>query len=189
MTPDHWLKLAALVGAAVAFFVGLAQYRKAQQWRRAEWVAQEMKSLFDDQLVQAAFLMIDWGSRRIPLYPLREKDEDRYILLTNEAVATALMDHHDRRDGFTTVEADIRVAFDRALDGLERFHSYVSTRLVQRKDLAPYLRYWALTLYDPQSPRSPEHRVSRLVQYMGLYGYEGAASLLKQIAEENPRMA
>ena len=47
---DHWkpedlLKAIALVGAAIAFAIGLAQYRRAQQWKRAEWVAQEMKQL------------------------------------------------------------------------------------------------------------------------------------------------
>jgi hypothetical protein len=181
-TPDDLLKALALLGAALAFLVGLLQYRRAQHWKRAEWVAQEMKALFGDPIVQAVFLMIDWGSRRIALYPDRKQESDRYVLLTNEIVADALMVHDDRPTGFSELEADIRAAFDKALDGLERFHSYVETGLVDLSDVGPYLRYWAVNLCDPRAERPREHRLNRLKAYMNRYGYEGALTLLQQIA-------
>jgi hypothetical protein len=180
--PDDLVKALAFFGAALAFIVGLVQYRRAQQWKRAEWVAQEMKGLFGDPLVQAALLMIDWGSRRIPLYPDRKEESERYVPLTNEAVAKALMIHDDRPDGFSDLEANIRAAFDKALDGFERFHAYVDTGLVELSDLRPYLKYWAIQLCRPRTPRPNEHRLARLAAYMDRYGYEGAHDLLKRIA-------
>jgi hypothetical protein len=185
--PDEWtldriLTAITLVGATLAFAVGLVQYRRAQHWKRAEWVAQEMKGLFGDPVVQAAFLMMDWGSRRIPLYPDRREETDRYVRLTNEVVADALMLHDHRPEGFSDLEADIRAAFDRALDGLERFHSYVDTGLVELSDLRPYLKYWAVSLCRPRAPRPDRHRLVRLVAYMKRYGYEGALELLERIA-------
>src|SRR4051812_35100953 len=166
--PDDYLKLLVLVGAAVAFAVGLAQYRRGQQWKRAEWVAQEMKALFGDPVVQAALLMIEWGGRRIPLYPGRPAEGDRYVRLTNKAVADALRLHDEGESGFTDEEADIRSAFDRFLDGLERFHSYVETGLVELSDLRPYLKYWAAAL---RQRRAEDHRIARLTVYMRRYGY------------------
>jgi hypothetical protein len=180
--PDDLLKALVFLGAAIAFIVGLAQYRRAQHWKRAEWVAQEMKSFLGDPVVQAVLLMLDWGSRRIPLYPHREEETDRYVLLTNEVVADALMVHDDRPNGFSDLEGDIRAAFDRALDGLERFHSYVDTGLVELSDLRPYLKYWAVQVCRPRAPRPNEHRFARLTAYMDRYGYEGAHDLLKRIA-------
>jgi hypothetical protein len=180
--PDDLLKALILLGAALAFIIGLAQYRRAQQWKRVEWVAQEMKSFFGDPVVQAAWLMIDWGSRRIPLYPDRQAESERYVRLTNEIVANALQLHEDRPDGFSDLEADIRATFDRALDGLERFHSYVATGLVELNDLRPYLKYWAVNLCRPRSPRPKEHRLVRLTAYMRRYGYDGALDLLERIA-------
>jgi hypothetical protein len=58
------------------------------------------------------------------------------------------MPHEERQgnDKFTPVEADIRAAFDRALDGLERFRSYVATGLVKIGDLG----------LDRQEPRSQQ---------------------------------
>jgi hypothetical protein len=188
-TPEDLLKAIALTGAAIAFAIGLAQYRRAQQWKRAEWVAQEMKQLFSDPTVQAALLMIDWGSRQILLYPEREKIEDRYVQLTNEMVARALMPHEKRQgsEKFTNLEADIRAAFDRALDGLERFHSYVATGLVKISDLQPYLKYWAVNLIRDQYGALGEDRIATLIGYMDKYGFDGAHKLLRDIAAAEGR--
>jgi hypothetical protein len=187
--PDDLLKALVLLGAAIAFIAGLAQYRRAQHWKRVEWVAQEMKGLFGDPIVQAALRMFEWGSRRIPLYPDRKEESERYVLLKNEIVADALLLHDDRPDGFSDQEADIRAAFDRFLDGLERFHSYVATGLVELSDLRPYLKYWAVSLCRPRAPRPKEHRLVRLTAYMKRYGYEGALALLERIAAGEPIVA
>lgn len=176
------LNLTALFGAAAAFVVGLIQYRRAQHWKRVEWVAQEMKAHFDDPVVRAAMLMMDWGTRRIPLHPDRQDENQRHVRLTNEIVAKALMHHDARPDGFNDQEADIREAFDRALDGLERFHSYLVTGLVELDDLRPYLKYWAVTLLRPRNPRPEDHRLARLLAYMRSYGFDGALDLLERVA-------
>jgi len=181
--PDNILKALALLGAAAAFIAGLLQYQRAQQWKRAEWVAQEMRELFDDPLVQAVLLMIDWGERRIPLYPDKAEPE-RYVSLTNDEIAQALMPH-DREKAFTEREVDIRAAFDRFLDGPERFHSYVETKLVTDEDLWPYLHYWAETIF--REGGSEDDRLARLRAYMEKYGYGGARALMKRLAKRSPR--
>jgi hypothetical protein len=187
--PDDLLKMLVLLGAALAFLIGLFQYRRAQHWKRVEWVAQEMKNLFGDPVVQAAMLMFDWGSRRIPLYPDRKEENERYVRLTNEIVADALQLHDDRPNGFSDQEADIRAAFDQFLDGLERFHSYVATGLVELGDLRPYLKYWAVSLCRPRSARPKEHRLVRLTAYMKRYGFDGALELLQRIAATERNIA
>ena len=183
-TLDDFLKVIALVGGVITFAIGLAQYRRTQQWKRAEWVAQEMKQLFADPIVQAALLMIDWESRSILLYPDRVAQEGRYVFVTNEIVAGALVSHKSREgdSGFTMLEADIRSAFDRLLDGLERFNSYVVTGLVEIADLEPYLMYWARKVMRDWSPDPMKQRIERLRSYMDAYGFDGAHALLKQIA-------
>lgn len=187
--PTDLLQVLTLIGAGFALIVGLLQYRRAQQWKRAEWVATEMKELFGDPQVQAALRLLDWAAQRVLLYPDRTEESDRYVLLTNEAVAKALMHHDDRPDGFSQLEADIRVAVDRALDGFERFHSYVDTGLVELSDLRPYLKYWALKLFRAKTPRPADHRIARLLAYMESYGYDGAIDLLRRIAAAEPAPA
>lgn len=179
---DDILTAVALIGGAIAFILGLLQYRKAQQWKRVEWVAQEMKLFFSDPMVQNALQMIDWGERRILLFPHREKFEDRYVVVSGEDVKLALLPH-DERPKYTEVEAAIRDCFDRFLDGIERFESYVATGLVRPADLEPYLSYWG---YHIAAAREGDPKVERLVQlrkYMGRYGYIGTSRLIQQLKE------
>jgi hypothetical protein len=182
--PDDVLKAIALVGAACAFIVGLFQYRRAQQWKRAEWVAQQMKELFSDPIVQAVSLMIDWGSRRILLYPAHSDETKRHVWLTDDAIAKALMAHEARPEGFTELEADIRAAFDRFLDGIERFASYEASGLVTIDDLRPYLQYWAINICRQKATDGTEDRLIQLCVYIDKYGFGGAHALLRRIAPE-----
>jgi hypothetical protein len=181
LEPDEWIKLIALTGAAIAFVTGLLQYRKAQRWKRAEWVAQEMQVFFTDQRVAAALRMIDWGARRIELYPERVDAAARTVYVRDDELAKALENHEDRPHGFTEDEARIRDVFDHFLDRLERINSFVETHLVSIADLKPYLRYWARNI---TAAREGDPKVDRLVQlrrYMKVYGYSGVEKLFAQL--------
>jgi hypothetical protein len=61
------VSIVGYVGAVVAFLVGLRQYRRAEYWKRSQFLAQEMKEFFADPRVENARMMIDWGVRDIPL--------------------------------------------------------------------------------------------------------------------------
>jgi hypothetical protein len=181
LKPDEAIKLLALVGGSIAFIAGLLQYRKAQRWKRAEWVAQEMQAFFTDQRVAAALRMIDWGARRIELYPERADPAARTVYVRDDELAKALENHEDRPHGFTEDEATIRDVFDHFLDRLERINSFVETHLVSISDLRPYLSYWARNI---KAARDGDPKVDRLVQlkrYMKIYGYAGVEKLFTQL--------
>jgi len=180
LTVDIILKALAMAGAALAFLIGLKQYRRAQQWKRAEWVAQEMKELLADPLVHAVTLMIDWESADVPLYPDQPTQTDRSLRLNDAQIAAALADHKKRKP-FENFEVDVRNAFDRLLFGLERFSSYVTSDLVSERDLEPYLSYWAKQVCPKGSPAP---RIIALQQYMETYGFSGAYQLLQNLARE-----
>jgi len=180
-TIENILKAIALGGGVGAFLVGLWQYRRSQQWKRAEWVAQEMKELLGDPVVQAALQMIDWGSRRVLLFPHRECFEDRFVEVTDDAVQRALI-HHEVHGPFTDQEIAIRDAFDRLLDGFERLESYAATGLVSDSDIYPYLSYWAVEITRAKSGDPNADRVVQLRQYMRDYGFLGADRLLCRLA-------
>jgi hypothetical protein len=119
LAPDGQIKLLALVGASIAFVVGLFQYRITQRWKRAEWVAQEMKDFFGDPSVKTALQLLDWGSRSAELFPNRTNLEDRFVKVGDDDLAKALAYHSDRPEGFTPTEAALRDLFDHFLDSNE----------------------------------------------------------------------
>jgi hypothetical protein len=182
LNAEQTIKAVALVGAAIAFVVGLLQYRKAQHWKRAEWVAQEMQAFFSDRRVLAALRMIDWGARRIELYPERDNPAERTIYVRDDELAKALQNHQDRPDGFTEDEATIRDVFDHFLDRLERINSFVETRLVMVSDLRPYLRYWARNILNAREGDPSVDRLVQLRKYIRTYGYSGVEALFARVA-------
>jgi hypothetical protein len=172
------LEAAALVGGAVAFVVALWQYRIAQQWKRAEWVAAEMRAFLEDPWVRVTCTLIDCGAWKGRLPP----DAEAEVLVSDDEIKVALVHHRQREDGFTPKEALIRDAFDRFLDGMELFAAHVRSGLVLAKDFAPYLSYWAFHIHRA---RAGDPKVDRLVQlraYASEYGYSGALALLEELA-------
>ncbi len=178
---ENTLSLIALAGGLIAFLISLWQYRKAQLWKRAEWIAQEMKAFFNDPMVQNTLIMVDWGKRRVQLFPQHEKYAERFVVVTDDDIKMALMPHEERQ-GFTESEAAIRDCFDKFLDGLERYSSYVATELVEIKDLAPYLSYWCYHITQAKPEDATVKRLVQLKAYMARYGFNGASNLIKKIA-------
>ena len=61
------LSIAGYLAGLAAFAIGLTQYRRADYWKRCEFLAREMKEFFADPKVNLTLTMIDWGVRRIKL--------------------------------------------------------------------------------------------------------------------------
>jgi hypothetical protein len=83
---------ATLVGI-VAFVFGLYQYRRAEEWKRTEFLAKETEAFFGDPVVRNALLMIDWAPRHINLYLSTSTDPLDYPLVTRVDQIAALLPH------------------------------------------------------------------------------------------------
>ena len=66
MADDNiYLELAKIAIPTCVFLAGVLQYRKAQGWKRMEFVAQQIERFRSDPIVRRVFTMLDWGERRI----------------------------------------------------------------------------------------------------------------------------
>jgi hypothetical protein len=161
-----------ILGAALAFLIGLAQYRKSQKWKRVEFVASEMKVFFDDEAVKAATLMLDWSQKEIDLYKYRENEDNEKEWVTYALVAESLNTdpeaHYDKR------QSAIREIFDRLLTFLERFESFIEAGVVEKKDLEPYLHYWIKMLAgkDDKSPLVSQQVLPHLWRFAVHFRYQ-----------------
>ena len=138
------------VGLAVGgFVIGLGQYRKSQQWKRAEFVANEMKDFNAQPRVKNAKLMLDWTRQRVEIFPDDPDPNNRCVWVTHEDLAKALIPHTEAEQGkFEEPLASIRLTFDEFFDHLELFGSFMQARLVTREELDPYVDYWVRLLGD-----------------------------------------
>lgn len=73
---SNWIEIIKIGCAAIAFAIGLRQYRRSQVWKRLEFVSAQMKIFFDDRAVRATMHMLDWRKKKMPLYKFRDEDDD-----------------------------------------------------------------------------------------------------------------
>ena len=178
METGNWFTLAALSGGCLAFLAGLVQYRHAQRWKRAEFVANEMKEFKADSLVRNALLLLDWNERAIELFPHEANPDKRSVRIEDRVIARALVPHLARCD-FAPVEIALRDIFDRFFDRLERFEYFLEAGLVSSRQFAPYLRYWLDILGNENSGRKSPEVVRAIWGYIDFY-YAGVTSLLRR---------
>jgi len=174
---------------------GLYQYRRSQLWKRAEFVADEMKVFFDDSNVKKALLMIDWSTRRINLLDSNSPEPKDWPLVDRCIQGRALWPHKLKRGsesatepdseqaadsdlaGYTQKEVAIRDGYDAFLDGLERFSGFVKTGLVTPADLRPYLGYWLDDIAAESDDDADNEWSFWFLSYMHFYKFTGTRDL------------
>ncbi|MBM3739352.1 MAG: hypothetical protein FJW39_26580 [Acidobacteria bacterium] len=174
--------LLTLSGAIVAWrsFLG------AERWKKAEFLAREMKDFFSDEKVRRALLMVDWGGRAIKL--LDDHAPNRgMVYVTRDLQVQALRPHilmpsgaDEIGDGeFTPEQAAIRDHYDVLLDAFERFGNFVKTGLVTTEMLTPYIRYWIRDIHAAPENDADAAWTAALLTYIDFYGYDGVQHLFK----------
>lgn len=180
----HWvqshIELVKLCAAAIAFVVGLLQYRRTQKWKRLEFVAAEMKVFFDDPAVRLAMTMLDWRKKQIALYKHRDANNTLQETVDYEIVASAL--GVDPETKYDKVESAIREIFERFLEFLARFEGFVATKLVKPKDLMPYFDYWVRLISgnDPHSPEATQKVLPSLWHFIDYYHYRDVRKFIRR---------
>lgn len=179
--------VATICGGGLA----LAQFRRNEVWRRGEFIAKELKDFNSNPAVFLGLTLIDWGQRRVNLHADPNLERDKYVKVTRDLQWHALVPHdvkekhrldsgsggldHSRR--FTNDEARIRDLYDIVLRYFERYAHLAEARLVEPRELAPYLHYWLKAIGGTDfEPDDYEWRCA-LITFIWRYGYTGVAQL------------
>lgn len=186
-------------GAIGAFLFALMQYRRSEQWKRAEFIANEIKDFEADPVVQNALLMIDWGKRRINLFLIANPTSRDLVHITRDVQWKALLPHTvkqknpeydtwvpssdeingEDRTTFTFVEAKIRDTYDVLLTRLDRFASFIKSDVISSDEVEPFIRYWVDAITDNESPAEDAAWRCTLLTYINFYDYSGVKYLLR----------
>jgi hypothetical protein len=163
--------------AVITLAFGVWQYWKAQKWKRAEFVAAQIKEFEGNPLVRRAMRMLDFPEDPIKL-------DGQAISLSQEILAEALP-HEDLKRKFSPGEIEIRRAFCDFFDGLERMHHFLQVGLIDIEHLTPYLKYWfrrfATTDYMNQD------FLYSVWTFIDGYEYEGVRQLAEHFGFQPPQ--
>jgi hypothetical protein len=173
---DTIIKLLTLLLAVIALFKGLYEYRKAQQWKKAEFLAKEVKEFYADENVDRALKMLDWNWMTIPLFE-NEIEGRKSFEFKDEMLITSLSKHDESE--FTEEETVIRLIMDDFLYRLGMFQNYIESKLIKKEDLVPYLLYWIKILGDPNLNRKQKKYILAIWEFINHYEYYTVIKLLK----------
>lgn len=140
------VSIVGTVGAVATAAFGVYQYRRAQLWRRKEFIGAEVKSFLSSAEVRNALLMIDWSIRSVPFD--RSLPRSEWPVVTREIQIGAFVLHKDKQPSgaggrrYTELETEIRDAYDCFFDGVERLASFAEAGLYGAEELRPYVQYW-----------------------------------------------
>jgi hypothetical protein len=199
-------------GAAAALIFALIQYKRGEQWKRTEFIANEIKDFESDPAIQNALLMIDWGERKLNLFLVSEPKSGDLIKVSREVQWKALLPHPLKRahpeyqastpsgaettdankgsGRFRPEEAKIRDTYDVFLTRLDRFANYINSGLISSDELEPFLSYWIEALTNNKHPEDDAVWKCTLLTYINFYGYSGVKELLKYYGKDiNPDSA
>jgi hypothetical protein len=175
-----------VIVAIIAFVLGLFQYRRAQKWRRMEWIAAEVKAFFGGPHVKNALLILDWKRCELPY--LRESSDsarEKTFMYEEDMLGSALETRSDPSNAspelpFSSKEVEMRDCMDRLLDGLGQFEIFIRSDLIKQEELHPFIGYWTDILSNPNNQqKSPEAR-RWIRQYAEDYRFDDAIALLRR---------
>jgi hypothetical protein len=177
LKPEHWIALVAASAALLTLIKGLMEFRRAQQWKKAEFLAQEIKSFRQDVDVKRALLMLDWSE--IPIYTAEHEGlTKREIICDDELLFMALTPDDDT--DFSDNQYIVRIIFDQYLDKLSMFERYVQSGLVKVDELRPYLQYWIDAMCNKVDGRKTPEIIDQLWAFISRYQYTSVIKLCEE---------
>lgn len=204
--PKFYVSVFGVALSLVAGIVALKSFLRSEKWKKAEFLAKEMKDFFGDERIQKTLQLIDWGVRRIQL-SAPEADSSGKVVVTRALQVRALRPHiflqknvsdaeaadsdteMTTSDGETAAsevgslekfepsEVAIRDCYDAFLDGLERLSSYIQTGLIDVAALSPYIGYWIDDIHATTTSHADAAWTASLLTYISFYRFEGVLCL------------
>lgn len=175
---DWASKLIVFAATAFGLYKAYIEFRNAQRWKKAEFLAKEAKDFFSDLNVTRALKFLDYREHDIVVLgsELPNKGTIHFnqdLLLKSWAVDKPI-------DQFSPEELLIRNIFDEFLTKLSYFNYYLDTNLITLNDLRPYLGYWVNIIGNPQSGKRSNTVLRQIWKFIEYYEYNAVASLVKK---------
>ena len=175
---DIILAVVTMIGAVVAFVIGLFHWRRSQAWQRAEQLDKFIEKFETDALLKLSTVVLDWNDRNV-------KFQERDFAMRNDEALLALRDHRElggegseieNEDMFPGEQPHIRDAYDALLAFFNRLELSISTRLIDVTPAQAYFAYWLKRLVtfdrhpDDKNVLNGTTPESMVAKYIRAYG-------------------
>ena len=176
MNLDNIVKFTTLGIGTLGLYKALIEYARAQKWKKAEFLAKEVKEFFADENVKRALIMLDWNIIDINLFNGEIEGKSKFPFV-DDMLESALKHHNEAL--FSEEETVIRKTFDDFLFKLGMFQNYIDSKLISKKDIEPYLIYWIDLICNLTLERKEGKCLKQLWKFINYYDYKPVIKLFK----------
>jgi hypothetical protein len=120
-----------------AFSFGIWQFQVADNWKKREFVAAQIKEFYADSANKAVLTLLDYNPALVELFPNKTRPEDRYVNVEFDTVVNAIAKEQD----FTDEEFQVRQLFEHFLGSLARFDYFVNFKAIAPDELCADFAY------------------------------------------------
>lgn len=175
---EHVLGAIGLIATLSTAIFGIIQYRRAQKWKRLEFVANEINEFESDRDIRNAKYMLDWEEKYIELYHEATdwNYDDRFILVNDEDLKASLTTPENDPNptiAYSDNQACIRDTFDILFGYFEGFYANIKTGLISFEEYYPHILYWLDILCNSQNQWKDMEFKNLVREFLIYYGYDG----------------
>ena len=123
--------------AVLVFLFGIYEYKSSENWKRSEFVAEQIKEFNSDKINQSVLLLMDYDPVRMDLFPDKPNLKNRYVDVGLETLVTAI----SKDNNFSSVELQIREYFEHLMIWLRRFDYFIVSGAIEPKELCADFGY------------------------------------------------
>lgn len=153
----HTVGLLAVLGTFAGFLLNWWQARKAQTWKRKEFVFTQLQTFANSPGARNATLLLLSEDREVALWA--EGNPNPWVRISWDKTALALLDRSVYPRSFDPERTAILDSFGDFLSRLDALETMISSKLISLGDAEPVVRFWGRVLSPRAHVHSPtEHR-------------------------------
>ncbi len=165
MGAENWISLLGIFSGIGAFWIAYKkyqesfkqreeaqkQYQRAQDWKRLEFIAKEMRDFGNIADVRNAIDMMSWLFKEIEFFPNSKNPKRNLCEKVFSKNIRSTFEKLNQGRYLDSIETLISETFEIFFQEVERLNSFVETKLVSAEELYPFIYFWVYLLNDPEN--------------------------------------
>jgi hypothetical protein len=176
--PENLIRLLTLVGALLAFVLGLREYREDQRWKRLALFNEQLQAFEAEPAVGVALTMLDYREPHVCVAAEWVPNPERRCFQATDSLMTAALASVLERRVLSDHEYQVVYALDRMLTALDRIDYLHEQGFLGSEVQHPTVEYWISLIGDGRSTTRPPDVKHKLCAYVREMGYNGALALV-----------
>jgi len=186
--PENVIHLLTLVGAVVAFGLGLREYREDQRWKRLALFNEQLQVFEAEPAIGDALVMLDYRDPHVCVAEDAVPDPARRCMQVTDSLMLGALSGILEGRVLSDHEHQVVYALDRLLTALDRIDYLHAQGFLGSEVQHPTVAYWISLIGDRRAKTRPPEVHRKLCDYVREMAYVGALRLVAQYTPAEQRV-